>query len=111
MEKTARQRIRYLRTADGVRLAWAEAGAGPVLIKAANWLTHLDYDWESPVWRHWIRFFCRHFRFVDESSEGMGGTTHPHYDMWVTADEDSIFVQGGVGGYMATWYELVELDR
>ena len=41
----------------------------------------------------------------------MGGKTHPHYDMWVTADEDSVFVQGGVGGYMATWYELVELER
>lgn len=56
-------------------------------------------------------FDCRHFRFVDESAQGMGGTVHPHYDMWVTADDDAIFVQGGVGGYMATWYELVELER
>lgn len=56
-------------------------------------------------------FACRHFRFVDDSDGGMGGTTHPHYDLWVTADEDSIFVQGGVGGYMQTWYELVELER
>ena len=28
--------------------------AGPPLVKAANWMTHLDYDWESPVWRHWL---------------------------------------------------------
>ena len=47
------------RTADGVQLAWAEAGAGPPLVKAANWLTHLEYEWESPVWQHWIRFFSR----------------------------------------------------
>ena len=55
------------------------------------------------------RFDCRHFRFIDP--HGMGGTTHPPYDMWVTADADAVFVQGGVGGYMATWYELIDLAR
>ena len=74
MEKTPRQQIRYLRTSDGVQLAWAEAGAGPALIKAANWLTHLEYDWESPVWRHWIRFFSRHFRLVRHDERGCGMT-------------------------------------
>ncbi len=33
------------------------------MVKAANWLTHLEYEWESPVWQHWIRFFSDHFRF------------------------------------------------
>jgi pimeloyl-ACP methyl ester carboxylesterase/DNA-binding CsgD family transcriptional regulator len=74
MEKRTRQRIRYLRTRDGVRLAWAEAGAGPTLIKAANWLSHLEYDWESPVWRQWVRFFCDHFRFVRFDERGCGMT-------------------------------------
>jgi pimeloyl-ACP methyl ester carboxylesterase/DNA-binding CsgD family transcriptional regulator len=72
--KRAGQRIRYVRTADGVQLAWAEAGTGPVLIKAANWLTHLEYEWESPVWRHWIRFFSNHFRFVRHDERGCGMT-------------------------------------
>ncbi|HEY5760644.1 MAG TPA: hypothetical protein VIU34_32685 [Steroidobacter sp.] len=57
------------------------------------------------------KFACRHFRFVDDEGPGMGGKQHPHYDVWVTADDDAIFVQGGVGGYMQTWYELVELQR
>ena len=74
MIKRPTQRIRYLRTADGVRLAWAEAGAGPVLVKAANWLTHLEYDLESPVWRHWIHFFSEHFRFVRYDERGCGMT-------------------------------------
>jgi pimeloyl-ACP methyl ester carboxylesterase/DNA-binding CsgD family transcriptional regulator len=74
MMKKGTQRIRYLRTGDGVQLAWAEAGAGPVLIKAANWMTHLDYEWESPVWRHWIRFFTDHFRFVRHDERGCGMT-------------------------------------
>jgi len=75
VEKKTAQRIRYLRTADGVQLAWAEAGAkGPVLVKAANWLTHLEYEWESPVWRHWIRFFAEHCRFVRYDERGCGMT-------------------------------------
>jgi hypothetical protein len=57
-------------------------------------------------------FRCRHFRFSDEEA-GFASTqgAHPLYDVWVTDDEDAIFVQGGVGGYMQTWYELVELER
>lgn len=74
MNKRATQRIRYVRTGDGVQLAWAEAGTGPVLIKAANWMTHLEYEWESPVWRHWIRFFSDHFRFVRHDERGCGMT-------------------------------------
>ena len=73
MKKTT-QRIRYLGTSDGVRLAWAEAGAGPMLVKASNWLTHLEYEWESPVWRHWIHFFSDHFRFVRYDERGCGMT-------------------------------------
>jgi hypothetical protein len=56
-------------------------------------------------------FAARHFRFLDEHGAGMGGVQHPAYDMWVTADDDSLFVKGGVSGYMQTWYELVELTR
>lgn len=74
MTKRNTQRIRYVRTGDGVQLAWAEAGTGPVLVKAANWLTHLEYEWESPVWRHWIRFFSDHFRFVRHDERGCGMT-------------------------------------
>jgi len=74
MIKKPAQRIRYLRTADGVQLAWAEAGAGSTLIKAANWMTHLEYEWESPVWRHWIRFFSEHFRYIRHGERGCGMT-------------------------------------
>src|SRR5215211_1342652 len=74
MIKKPAQRIRYLRTPDGVQLAWAEAGTGPTLIKAANWMTHLDFEWESPVWRHWIRFFSENFRYVRHDERGCGMT-------------------------------------
>src|SRR5687768_2159547 len=74
MDRAIRQQIRYLRTRDGVQLAWADAGQGPLLVKAANWLTHLEYDWESPVWSHWMRFFSQNFRFVRYDERGCGMT-------------------------------------
>lgn len=70
----SQQRIRYLRASDGVRVAWAEAGSGPVLVKASNWLTHLEYDWQSPIWQHWMRFLASHFRFVRYDERGCGMT-------------------------------------
>ena len=73
MKKTP-QRIRYVRASDGVRLAWAEAGAGPPLVKAANWITHLEFELDSPVWRHWIRFFTDHFRYIRYDERGCGMT-------------------------------------
>ena len=69
-----RQVIRYRTTTDGVRLAWAEAGSGPWLVKASNWLSHLEFEWESPIFRHWIRFFADHFHFVRYDERGCGMT-------------------------------------
>jgi pimeloyl-ACP methyl ester carboxylesterase/DNA-binding CsgD family transcriptional regulator len=48
------QQIRFCTAVDGVRLAFASHGRGPPIVRAATWLTHLDFDWESPVWRHWL---------------------------------------------------------
>ncbi|GLS99104.1 hypothetical protein GCM10007897_04830 [Sphingobium jiangsuense] len=84
-------------------------GATPPMIAEVG--IGLEYVGDERVTVAAGSFDCRHFRFVDDEGPGMGGMPHPHYDMWVTADADSIFVQGGVGGYMQTWYELVELER
>jgi pimeloyl-ACP methyl ester carboxylesterase/DNA-binding CsgD family transcriptional regulator len=67
-----RQSVRYVKASDGTRLAWAESGAGPVIVKAANWLTHLEYEWESPIWKHWIQFFSERGRFVRYDERGCG---------------------------------------
>ena len=70
--KPLRQHIRYVQAPDGARLAWAEAGEGPVVVKAANWLSHLEYEWESPLWKHWLQFFSGNFRFVRYDERGCG---------------------------------------
>lgn len=49
-----RQEVRFCRSADGVTIAYAVHGSGPPLVIDACWLSHLQYDWESPVWRHFL---------------------------------------------------------
>lgn len=83
----ARQEIRYCTTSDGVRLAYATIGSGAPLVKASNWLTHLDFEWGSPIWRHWWSAFSLHHRLVryDERGNGMSQRDVPDvsFDTWV----------------------------
>jgi pimeloyl-ACP methyl ester carboxylesterase/DNA-binding winged helix-turn-helix (wHTH) protein len=67
-----RQEIRFCVTSDGVRLAWASVGSGYPLVKAANWLNHLDFEWESPIWKHWIAQLTQHHRFIRYDERGNG---------------------------------------
>jgi pimeloyl-ACP methyl ester carboxylesterase len=50
----AAQKIRFCEAPDGVRIAYAVHGAGPPLLISTCWLSHLQHDWESPVWRHFL---------------------------------------------------------
>ena len=85
-------------------------GATPPLITQG--CIFLEYMGDEERKRSGGNFHCHHYRFSDEKG-GMitKDGAHPLYDLWVTADRDSLFVKGGVGGYMQTWYELVELVR
>lgn len=49
------QKISFTVAADGVRIAYAISGNGFPVVKAANWLNHLEFDWRSPVWHHFMR--------------------------------------------------------
>jgi len=67
-----KQTIRFTRSVDEVRLAYAESGTGPPLVKAANWLSHLEFDWQSPLWRHWFGFFSSAHRLIRYDPRGCG---------------------------------------
>jgi pimeloyl-ACP methyl ester carboxylesterase/DNA-binding winged helix-turn-helix (wHTH) protein len=83
-----RQHIAFCRAADGVRLAYAVAGDGPPLVRAANWMTHLGYDIESPVWRHWVRELAVGRTFIRYDERGCGLSDWDAgeftFDDWVT---------------------------
>lgn len=64
--------VHLVRTQDGVCLAWTRTGSGPALVKAANWMTHLRDDVDSPVWRHWVRFFTDHYSTLLAPGAGPG---------------------------------------
>ncbi|MBK9713118.1 MAG: alpha/beta fold hydrolase [Kouleothrix sp.] len=66
------QRIHFCATPDGVRIAYAVAGAGPALVKAANWLSHLEFDWQSPVWQHWLAGLAERNTLVRYDERGGG---------------------------------------
>ena len=67
------EEIRYCTTREGVRLAYAVSGTGPPIVKAANWMSHLRFDWESPIWRHWVAGLSQHNCLVryDERANGL----------------------------------------
>jgi DNA-binding winged helix-turn-helix (wHTH) protein/pimeloyl-ACP methyl ester carboxylesterase len=83
----SRQEIRYCTTGDDVRIAYGISGSGPPLVKASNWLTHLDFEWGSPIWRHWYAELSRHHRLIryDERGNGMSqrDVDHGSFDLWV----------------------------
>jgi pimeloyl-ACP methyl ester carboxylesterase/DNA-binding SARP family transcriptional activator len=66
------QNIRFATAADGVRIAYATVGSGPPLVKTANWMNHLEFDWESPIWRHMFRALSRDHTFIRYDSRGNG---------------------------------------
>src|SRR4051812_38273972 len=71
-ERSLRQEIRFCTASDGARIAYSAVGSGPPLVKAANWLNHLEYEWESPVWQHWIDAISRRHLFVRYDERGCG---------------------------------------
>ncbi len=93
-----RQHIAFCRAADGVRLAYAVAGEGPPLMRAANWMTHLGYDIESPVWRHWVRDLSARHTFIRYDERGCGlsdwSVTDFSFDDWVSDLESVVEALG-----------------
>jgi len=97
-----RQEIRFCVTSDGVRLAWASVGSGYPLVKAANWLNHLDFEWESPLWKHWIDELTRHHRLIryDERGNGLSDWEigEMSLELWVR-DLETVVEASGVGRF------------
>jgi hypothetical protein len=92
------QTVNYCRAPDGVRLAYAISGSGPSLVKSGNWLNHLEYDWESPIWRHVFQGLSRSHTLIRNDARGNGKSDWDvdtlSLDAWVT---DLETVVGAVG--------------
>jgi len=66
------QEIHFCTTADGVQLAYSRMGSGPPLVKTGNWMTHLEFDFETPIWRHLYRELSRDQTLIRYDARGNG---------------------------------------
>src|SRR5690348_16433485 len=93
--------IRFCTAPDGARLAFAVHGRGPPLVRVATWLTHLDRDSESPIWRHWLDALGESHTIVRYDERGCGlygeGGAELSVDTWI--------------GVLETVVEAVGLER
>lgn len=119
-----RQQIQFTRSEDGVQLAVATSGTGYPLVKAANYLTHVEYDWKSPVWRHWLTDLSENYRLIryDERGCGLSDWDVDEFSMevWVRDLETVVDTLGlerfallGIsqGGAVAATYAVRHPDR
>jgi len=66
------QKIRFCESSDGTQIAYATIGSGPPLVRAGHWLTHLEHDWHSPVWRPLLDEFTKTFQVTRYDQRGNG---------------------------------------
>jgi pimeloyl-ACP methyl ester carboxylesterase len=107
-----------------VRLAYAISGSGPVLVKTGNWMNHLEYDWQSPIWRHVFRGLSCGHTLVRYDARGNGMSDWDvdalSLDAWVT-DLETVIDAAGVerfpllgisqGGAVAVAYSVRRPER
>ena len=123
-QRRLRQEIRYCKTEDGVDIAYATVGSGYPLVKSANWLNHLEYEWDSPLWKHWIEAMTRHHRVIRYDERGNGLSSWDVADMsfpaWVrdleaviaaTAPERFALLGISQGGAVAIDYAVRHPER
>lgn len=119
-----RQSIGFCNSSDGTRIAMASCGEGPVILRTAHWLSHVDYDLESPVWRPWLHALSARNRFVRYDPRGCGLSDRHVADLSVaTWDEDLEAVAATIeeprfvllglsqGGSLAIQYALNHPER
>jgi class 3 adenylate cyclase/pimeloyl-ACP methyl ester carboxylesterase len=66
------QEIQFCTSQDGIQLAYSRIGRGPPLVKTGNWMTHLEFDFESPIWRHLYRELSRDHTLIRYDARGNG---------------------------------------
>jgi len=82
------QKLGFCTTTDGVRICYATVGEGPPLVKAPNWLGHIEYEWQSPVWGHWWEELSTHHTLIRFDQRGSGLSDREvkdlSFDAWVS---------------------------
>jgi pimeloyl-ACP methyl ester carboxylesterase/DNA-binding CsgD family transcriptional regulator len=119
-----KQHIRFCRSFDGTRLAYALSGEGPPIVKAPHWLTHVEYEWRSPMWKPWIETLSREHTLLrmDERACGLSdwAVENISFEAWVRDVEATVDAAGfdrfamlghSQGGAIAVEYAVRHPER
>lgn len=94
-----KQQVGFCTSEDGTRLGFAVHGAGRPIVRVATWLTHLEYDWESPIWRHWLEALSESHTLIRYDERGCGFSAEefgePSLASWV-ADLEAVVAAAGL---------------
>ena len=97
-----KQEIRYCKAPDGVRLAYATVGNGPPMLRSAHWLGHLEYDWELPLARPFLRGLAKDYTLIRYDARGNGLSDWDVHelslDAWVS-DMETVADAAGLGRF------------
>jgi DNA-binding SARP family transcriptional activator/pimeloyl-ACP methyl ester carboxylesterase len=96
------QRVEFCTARDGTGIAYSCVGEGLPLVKTANWLNHLEFEWESPIWRHWIEELTRDRRVVRYDERGNGLSDWKVQDLSFDAfvqDLETVVEASGLGQF------------
>ena len=97
-ESDLEQQVQYCVAPDGVRLAYAKVGSGPVLLRSAHWMGHLEYDWEMPIFRHFLIDIAKSHTLVRYDARGNGLSDWDvgdiSFDAWVSDMETVVDAAG-----------------
>ena len=96
---SVKQEVRFCTSGDGTRLGYAVHGEGRPIVRVATWLTHLEYDWESPIWRHWLEVLGDRHTLIRYDERGCGLSAAEFGDLslenWV-ADLEAVVEAAGL---------------
>jgi DNA-binding winged helix-turn-helix (wHTH) protein/pimeloyl-ACP methyl ester carboxylesterase len=67
-----KQTVTFCRTKDGINLAVASVGHGPVLVRAGHWGTNIEYDLQNPLTGPLLQRLSSHFHLVRYDGRGTG---------------------------------------
>lgn len=96
------QQVRFCRSFDGTRIAYATSGEGPPLVMSASWLTHLEHQWRSLAWKPWLEHFSARYTLLRYDSRGCGLSDREvrdlSFDIWMQ-DFEAVVDAAGIGKF------------
>ncbi|MEM7267948.1 MAG: alpha/beta fold hydrolase [Pseudomonadota bacterium] len=71
-ELSRQQEVRFFTGQGGVNIAWASVGSGAPVMKAPNWIGHLELDWRNPAFAWLLTSIASRYKLVRFDARGNG---------------------------------------